>query len=158
MSDSVLERRIQEQKPTIQNKQFYKDRLRNIKYMKIIGKFPYDGRKSEESTFNLNSIRSIIESEHPGDVEVYRKQTDQFLIRILKISHNLYMFSIKVEGQDKVLQHTIKRQVYEDQLMKCGYNYEAMLGQLRLSDRNEISYELLTECLQPGANEPGQGQ
>lgn len=42
----VFERRISEQKPTIQNKELFKDRMKNLKYLKFIGRYPYEGRKT----------------------------------------------------------------------------------------------------------------
>ena len=45
----VLERRISEQKPTIKNKQFYKDRMKNVKYLKFMGKYPYEKRRIKTS-------------------------------------------------------------------------------------------------------------
>ena len=45
----VFEKRISQQKPTIQNKLFYKDRMKNVKYLKFIGRYPYDNCKKNDN-------------------------------------------------------------------------------------------------------------
>lgn len=37
------------------------------------------------------------------------------------------------------------RKVYEEQFMRCGYNYDKIIGQLRLNDKEEVSFKYLSE-------------
>lgn len=58
-------------------------------------------------------MRSVSDSQIPSDIEVYRKKTDNFFVRITKINSNYYVFSVEVENSNKVFQHTMKKQIYE---------------------------------------------
>jgi hypothetical protein len=66
-------------------------------------------------------------------------------VRITKISNNYYVFNVEVEGNSKVYQYTMTRKVYEEQFMRCGYNIDKIIGQLRLNDKEEVSFKYLSE-------------
>ena len=78
-------------------------------------------------------MRSVSESHLPVDIEVYRKKTEEFLIRITKISDSYFVFEITKFESEKSYQYTMNKSSFEDQLSKCGYSYEKLVGKLRLA-------------------------
>lgn len=44
------------------------------------------------------------------------------------------MFKVEAIDNKKMFQMTMKKDMYEDQFMKCGYNYEKMISRLRLNE------------------------
>jgi hypothetical protein len=39
----------------------------------------------------------------------------------------------------------MKKDIFDDQFMKCGYNYEKMIGKLRLNKKREITFKYITD-------------
>lgn len=35
----------------------------------------------------------------------------------------------------------MKKEFYEEQFMKCGYNYEKMISRLRLNENNDVIFD-----------------
>lgn len=122
--------------------------MKNVKYLKLIGRYPYDHKKpSPQDPFSNNenhkTYRSITETHLPSDIEVYRKKTDIFFVRITRISNNYYVFNVEVDGSEKVYQCMMNKGIYEEQFMRCGYNYDQMISRLRLNDKEEVVFKYL---------------
>lgn len=45
-----------------------------------------------------------------------------------------------MEGIDKSLQYTMSKDTFEQQFLRCGYNYDLLIGQLRLDDKGEVTF------------------
>lgn len=141
----VFERRISEQKPTIQNKELFKDRMKNLKYLKFIGRYPYEGRKTEisEITDNIPSVRSmrsVSEYQLNEELELYQKKSEGLLIKIKKMSNCYYVFIVEEREGGKEYRYTMDRSTFEDQHSKCGYSYEQLVGRLRLVKNEKMIF------------------
>lgn len=139
--NSEMERRIAAQKPTIKNVQFRKDRQQNLRYLKFIGKFPYEKRRLRSNESELSNAQP----NENGDIEVFRKKTDDFLVAITRISENRFVFSVEVPQSRRVMQLTLKKHDFEEQLMKCGYNLDKLIGCLRLNAKGEIHFQKVVD-------------
>lgn len=45
-----------------------------------------------------------------------------------------------MEGAHKSYQYVMKKSCFDEQMMRCGYNYDKLIGQLRLTEDNEIKF------------------
>ena len=69
----------------------------------------------------------------PVDQEVFHKKTEEFDVKITKISDAYYVFSVEVDGNEKNYQYTMNKPTFDDQLTKNGYNYGQLVKKLRLA-------------------------
>ena len=71
--------------------------------------------------------------------------TDDFFVRIRKASINEFEFVVEEEklkkGFRKQYRYMMDRDTYAEQLEKCGYDYDRLLGKLRLTESKQMIFD-----------------